>query len=194
MRRLPLLLVAVLGCELGLGVPLGGGVVAARDLAGTYTGVLQGVTVASLGALDDPDRHVTVDVDLLHEVSIRATGDWTVRIESPVIPPLRAIVAGAGPVALNLDFVEFENLDLSDRRLTFGALKVKQIVFVQYEGEWIVVLQLIRVGVAADEQVDDVYVYQYVSYPKRLARRMSEDEAIRFVNAILRRASAATRS
>jgi hypothetical protein len=194
MRRLPLLLVAVLGCELGLGVPLGGGVVAARDLAGTYTGVLQGVTVASLGALDDPDRHVTVDVDLLHEVSIRATGDWTVRIESPVIPPLRAIVAGAGPVALNLDFVEFENLDLSDRRLTFGALKVKQIVFVQYEGEWIVVLQLIRVGVAADEQVDDVYVYQYVSYPKRLARRMSEDEAIRFVNAILRLASAATRS
>lgn len=185
MRRLPLLLVAVLGCEFGLGGPFGG-VVGARDLAGTYTGVLQGVTVANLGELEDPERHVTVDLDLLHEVSIRATGDWTVRIESSVIPPLRAIVAGTGPVAFTLDFVEFENLDLSDRRLTFGALKVKQIVFVEYEGEWIVVLQLIRVGVAAGAHVDDVYVYQYVSYPKRLARRMAEDEAIRFVNAILR--------
>jgi hypothetical protein len=84
---------------------------------------------------------------------------------------------------------------MSDRRLEFGALKVKQIVFVEYEGEWIAVLQLIRVGVAPppEQDVDSVAVYQYVSYPSRVANRMSEDEAVRWVNLILRIASAAQR-
>jgi hypothetical protein len=178
-----LLLAAIMGCDVGLGGPLGASLVTARELSGTYTGVLQGVTVQNLGDLEDPDRHVIVDLDLLHRVSIRATSDWTVRIESSVIPPLRAIVAGSGPVAVNVELLEFEG--------RFAAVKVKQIVFVQYEGEWIVVLQLIRVGVSAEEQAEDVYVYQYVSYPSRVADRMSEDEAIRFVNAILRLVSGA---
>ena len=106
---------------------------------------------------------------------------------------MRALVLGAGPVAINAELVEFEDLQISDRRLEFGALKVKQIVFVEYEGEWIVVLQLIRVGVAPQQAVDSIDVYQYVSYPSRVANRMSEDEAIQWVNMILRLASAAQR-
>jgi hypothetical protein len=185
------LLVVLMGCDVGFTAPYG--VVNARDLSGTYTGVLQAVTVDSLADLDDPERRVIVDIDLLHEVTMRATSDWTLRIESSVIPPLRALVVGAGPVAINAELLEFEDLQVSDRRLTFGALKVKQIVFVEYEGEWIAVLQLIRVGVAPEQDVESVAVYQYVSYPSRVANRMSEDEAIRWVNMILRLASAAQR-
>jgi hypothetical protein len=188
-------LIVVLGCMMGcdLGFAAPSGVVTARDLSGTYTGVLQAVTVSNLSDLDDPDRRVIVDIDLLHEVTMRATSDWTLRIESSVIPPMRALVLGAGPVAINAELVEFEDLQISDRRLEFGALKVKQIVFVEYEGEWIVVLQLIRVGVAPQQAVDSIDVYQYVSYPSRVANRMSEDEAIQWVNMILRLASAAQR-
>ena len=162
----------------GLGEELG--VVRARDLAGTYTGVLQGVTVANLADLEDPGRRVIVDLDLLHELTIREVGAVTLRIESRIIPPLRAIVLGFGAVAINAEMVEFEQPD-------FAALKVKQIVFVQYEGEWVVVLQLIRAG-------DEVYVYQYVSYPSSVAERLSEEEAILYVNTILRLASAVQRS
>lgn len=191
-RRLSpaLLVVALAGCEMGLGVPYD--VVNARDLSGTYTGVLQAVTAGNLADVDDPARRVIVDIDLLHEVTMRATSDWTLRIESAVIPPLRALVIGAGPVAINAELVAFENLQMSDRRLEFGALKVKQIMFVEYEGEWIAIMQLIRVGLA-HQDVDSVAVYQYVSYPSRVANRMSEDEAIRWVNMILRLASAAQR-
>lgn len=163
---------------MGFGAPYG--LVNARDLSGTYSGVLQGVTVANLDDLGDPERRVIVDVDLLHEVTMRATSDWTLRIESSVIPPIRALVLGAGPVAINAELVEFEDLRVSE-------LRVKQIVFVEHEGEWIAVLQLIRVG------GESVYVYQYVSYPSRVAQRMSEDEAIRWVNLILRLAAAAQR-
>jgi hypothetical protein len=186
-----LLIVALTGCEMGLGAPYN--VVNARDLSGTYTGVLQAVTAGTLADAADPERRVIVDIDLLHEVTMRATSDWTLRIESAVIPPLRALVIGAGPVAINAELVEFENLQLSDHRLDFGALKVKQIVFVKYEGEWIAVMQLIRVGVTPTQTVDSVAVYQYVSYPSRVANRMSEDEAIVWVNTILRLASAAQR-
>jgi hypothetical protein len=192
-RLRPVVLIVVLmGCEVGLGAPYGG-VVNARDLSGTYTGVLQGVTVASLDDLDDPERRVIVDVDLLHEVTMRATSDWTLRVESSVIPPIRALVLGAGPVAINAQVLEFENLHVADRRLEFGALQVKQMVFVEHEDEWIAVLQLIRVGLTGAQDVESVYVYQYVSYPSRVARRMSEDEAIRWVNLILRLAAAAQR-
>ena len=173
-----------------LGVPLN--VVTARDLSGTYTGVLQGVTVSSLDRFDDPQQRVVVDVDLLHQLTIRATSDWTVRMESSVIPPLRALVLGAGPVAINADLIAFENLEVAGGQISFSALKVKQIVFVEYEGEWIVVLQLIRVGVEP-QPGQDVYVYQYVSYPSRVAQQMSRDEAIVYVNAILRLVSAAQR-
>lgn len=154
---------------------------------------MQGVTVGTLDDLDDPQRRVIVDVDLLHDLTIRATSDWTLRFESSVIPPIRALVVGAGPVAMNADQIEVENLEITDQRLEFGALKVKQIVFVEHEGEWIAVLQLIRVGVASQQHVDSVYIYQYVSYPSRVAQRMTEDEAIRWVNFILRLASAAQR-
>jgi hypothetical protein len=185
------LTVVLMGCDMGLAAPYG--VVNARDLSGTYTGVLQAVTADHLDAVDDPQRRVIVDVDLLHEVTMRATSDWTLRIESSVIPPLRALVLGAGPVAINAALLEFENLQVSDRRLEFGALKVKQIVFVEYEGEWIAVMQLIRVAVAPEQGVDSVALYQYVSYPSRVANRMSEDEAILWVNLILRLASEAQR-
>jgi len=189
--RPAVLIVVLTGCDMGLAVPYG--VVNARDLSGTYTGVLEAVTVANLDDLGDPARRVIVDVDLLHEVTMRATSDWTLRIESSVIPPMRALVVGAGPVAINVELVEFENLQVSDRRLAFGALKVKQIVFVEYEGEWIAVMQLIRVGVTPEQAIDSVAVYQYVSYPSRVATQMSEDEAIRWVNLILRLASEAQR-
>ena len=184
-RRLrpAVLMVALLGCDLGFGASYG--VVNARDLSGTYTGVLQAVTASSLDAVDDPERRVIVDIDLLHDVTMRATSDWTLRIESSVIPPIRALVLGAGPVAINAELLEFEE--------EFGALKVKQMVFVEHEGEWIAVLQLIRVGVTGGQDVESVAVYQYVSYPSRVAKRMSEDEAIRWVNLILRLASAAQR-
>jgi hypothetical protein len=185
-----MLLVVLAGCDMGLAAPYG--VVNARDLSGTYTGVLQAVTAGNLADVDVPERRVIVDIDLLHQVTMRATSDWTLRIESPVIPPLRALVVGAGPVAINAELVAFEDLQVSDHRLEFGALKVKQIVFVEYEGEWIAVMQLIRVGLA-QQDVDSVEVYQYVSYPSRVANRMSEDEAIQWVNLILRLASAAQR-
>lgn len=189
--RPAVLILILMGCDMGFGAPYG--VVNARDLSGTYTGVLQAVTVGHLDDLTDPQRRVIVDIDLLHEVTMRATSDWTLRIESSVIPPIRALVLGAGPVAINAALLEFEDLQVSDRRLEFGALKVKQMVFVEHEGEWIAVLQLIRVGVAPEQDVESVYVYQYVSYPSRVANRMSEDEAIRWVNLILRLASAAQR-
>lgn len=189
--RSAVLIVVLMGCDMGLGAPYG--LVNARDLSGTYTGVLQAVTVGNLDDLDDPQRRVIVDIDLLHEVTMRATSDWTLRIESSVIPPMRALVLGAGPVAINAELLEFEDLQLSDRRLEFGALKVKQIVFVEHEGEWIVVVQLIRVGVVPEHDVESVSVYQYVSYPCRVAKRMSGDEAIRWVNLVLRLASAAQR-
>lgn len=187
---LPLLALACLGCEPALLTQLG--MVTASDLAGTYAGVLQGVRVGSLADLEDPRRHVIVDLDLLHELRIRAAGAVTLRIESPIIPPLRALVVGSGPVAINAEFVEFDGLDLANG--TFDAVTVKQIVFVQHEGEWIVVLQLVKAPVEAQPSADDLYVYQYVSYPSKLAAQMSEEEAIQYVNIILRLLSAAQRS
>jgi hypothetical protein len=167
--------------------------VTASDLAGTYTGVLQGVSVGTLDDLEDPEQHVIVDLDLLHQLTIRETGAVTVRLQSSVIPPVRAIVVGSGPVAMNAEIVEFEALDLSHETLQFGAVKVKQIVFVQHDGEWIVVLQLVRVEVEAEQSVDGVYVYQYVSYPSAVAAQMEEEAAIRYVNDILRLIAAAQR-
>ena len=185
---LVLVVLALAACDSGLDEQLG--VVKAKDLSGNYTGVLEGVSVDNLDDIEDRRRHVIVDVDLLHELTIREAGELTVRIESPIIPPLRAFVAGIGPVALNAEFIEFEGIDLEDP--SFEALKVKQIVFVQYEDEWVVVLQLARVGIE-EGSGDGVYVYQYVSYPAEVAARMSEEEAIVYVNTILRLVSAVQR-
>lgn len=187
-----ILIVACVSCDPELMTQLD--MVAARDLAGTYTGVLEGVSVSNPQDAGDPQRQIIVDLDLLHQVTIRAAGPVTLRIQSQVIPPLRAIVVGTGPVAINAEFVEFEALDVSNGSLQFDAVKVKQIVFVQYEGEWVVVLQLVRAQVETQQSVDGVYVYQYVSYPSKVAARMSEDAAIRYVNTILRLISAAQRS
>jgi hypothetical protein len=135
---------------------------------------------------------VIVDIDLLHQLTIRETGALTVTIQSPVIPPLRAIIVGSGPVAVNAEVVELAALEVSNGSVEFDSLKVKQIVFVQHEGEWIVVLQLIKVAVP-QQSASETYVYQYVSYPKKLAAQMDEQEAIRYVNDILRLISAAQR-
>lgn len=178
---------ACLACDPALVTELG--LVQASDVAGTYTGVLEGVSVSSPDDLGNPDRQVIVDLDLLHQLTVRAAGAITLHIQSKVIPPLRAIIVGSGPVAINAEFVEFEGLDGANGGLTFDAVKVKQIVFVQYEGEWIVVLQLVRVGVA--QPSGNVYAYQYVSYPAKVARQMSQDEAIVYVNTILRLLAAA---
>lgn len=178
-----LLTIACVGCDPALVTQLG--LVWASDLAGTYTGVLEGVSVTNLDDMGDPQRQVIVDLDLLHELTIREAGPSTLRIQSSVIPPLRAIVVGRGPVAVNAELLEFEARE--------AALTVKQIVFVQYDGEWIVVLQLVKLG-QAQQSVDRVSVYQYVSYPSSLAARMNEAEAVRYVNTILQLISAAQRS
>jgi hypothetical protein len=179
MRALPLMLLACAACDPALMAPHG--MLTARDLAGTYTGVLQGVSVSTLDDLEYPQRQVAVALDLLHQVTIRETGPLTVTIESPVIPPVRAIVVGSGPVAINAEVLALEG----------QALKVKQIVFVQYQREWIVVLQLVKVGIQAEHE--DLYVYQYVSYPATVGARMNEDAVIVYVNEILRLISAAHR-
>ncbi len=191
MRTYLLLTIACVGCDPALVSQLG--LLEARELAGTYTGVLEAVSVSNLDDLGDPQRQVIVDLDLLHELTVRETGSMTLSMHSSVIPPLRAIVVGRGPVAINAEFLEFEALDVSNGDIQFESLKVKQIVFVQYEGEWIVVLQLMKVG-PLQPSVDEVSVYQYVSYPSKLAARLNEDEAIRYVNTILRLLSAAQRS
>jgi hypothetical protein len=186
----PILILACVSCDPALVTQLG--MVTAQDLAGTYTGVLQGVSVSNLDDVGDPERQVIVDLDLLHQLTIRDVGPMTVKIQSTVVPPLRAIVVGSGPVAINAELVEFEALDASNGNLQFDAVTVKQIIFVQHEGEWIVVLQLVRVA-APGQSVSDVYVYQYVSYPAHVAAQMNEDEAIRYVNDILRLISALQR-
>ena len=90
--------------------------------------------------------------------------------------------------------MEFENLDISSGGVRFDAVKVKQIVFVQYQGEWIVVLQLVRAQVEPQPSVNEVYAYQYVSYPSKVAAQMSEEKAIVYVNTILRLICAVQRS
>ncbi|MGH7522110.1 MAG: hypothetical protein ACREMI_12625 [Gemmatimonadales bacterium] len=187
-----MIVVTCLGCDPTVVTQLG--MVTADDLAGTYTGILEGVTVSNLDDVGDPQRQVIVDLDLLHQLTIRAAGTLTLTIQSNVIPPLRAIVVGSGPVAINAEFVEFEELDVSNGEIQFDAVKVKQIVFVQYQGEWIVVLQLVRAQVEPQQSVNEVYAYQYVSYPSNVAAQMSEEQAIVYVNTILRLLSAAQRS
>jgi len=184
-----ILIVALSGCRSALDEELG--VVHAGDLSGTYTGVLQGVNVERLDDSEDPDRRVIVDLDLLHELRVSASGPLTLRMESDVIPALRAIVLGAGPVAINVDFVEFEGFDPREPDPAIEALKVKQIVFVRYQDEWILVLQIARAGV--EDATSPVYVYQFVAYPRDVADAMSKEAAIVYVNTILRLASAAQR-
>jgi len=183
------LILVCAGCDSRVAEQLG--VVTASDLSGTYTGVLEGVSVDHLDDVDDREQHIIVDLDLLHELTIEETGELMVRIESGIVPPLRALILGVGSVAINAEFVEFEGLDLSDRDPHLDALKVKQIIFVKYEGEWVLVFQLVRIGV--EPTVDEVYLYQYVSYPSSVARRLSNEEAIVYVNTILRLASAIQR-
>jgi len=169
-------------------------IVTAKDLAGTYTGVLEGVTVPSLDALGDTSKQVIVDIDLLHKVTATEQGDLKLMLESAIIPKTRAIIAGVGSVAVNLAFVEFEGLDSFPQDSEIRALQVKNIAFVKYNQEWVFVLQIARVGFAADKDLNGVYVYQYVSYPAATAQQMSENEAIQYVNTILKLASSLQRN
>lgn len=179
-----ILIVACWSCDPATVTQLG--LVTASDLAGTYTGVLEGVSISNLDDLRNPERQLVVDIDLLHRLTVRASGAMTLTMESRVIPPLSAIIVGSGPVAINAEFVEFEGLHVSNDSIHFDAVKVKQIVFVQYQGEWIVVLQLVRAPVDPQQGANQVYAYQYVSYPAKVAAQLSEQDAIVYVNTILR--------
>jgi hypothetical protein len=161
-------------------------VVTARDLAGPYTGVLEGITVPSLAELGDTSKHVVVDIDLLHPLTATDKGGLNLVLESAVIPKTRTLMLGVGSAAINLQFVEFEGLDAYPADHVNHFLQVKNIVFVNVNGEWILVAQIARVGYAADANLNGVYVYQYVSYPKTMAQQMSRSEAIQYVNSILK--------
>ncbi|MBI5544413.1 MAG: hypothetical protein HY901_11015 [Deltaproteobacteria bacterium] len=163
------------------------GVVTARTVAGTHTGVLEGITIASKDDLNHKDKRVIVDVDILHEVVIEQTGEFEVTISSSILPPIRAIILGAGPVALDLKVVDVELSSSPDDR-HLKAVEVDQLIFVQQEGEWVLVLQMSRTGLAPEEG-SAVNAYQYVSYPSAIAQQMSRDQAIRYVDAVLDLAS-----
>jgi len=167
--------------------------VTANDLAGTYQGILEGVTVADLGTVGDPDTHAIVDLDLLHTVTMSRVSDMVLNIQSSIIPKTRAIVIGAGDTAVNVEFIEFEGLFDFPIDHEIHSLKVKNIMFVKDNHEWIFVMQIIREDFARARGLDGVYVYQYVSYPSSVAQQMGRDEAIRHVNRILKLASAAQR-
>ena len=180
------------GCDKKPTEPSIPSLVTAEDLAGSYDGVLEGVMVSDVNTTGDPDTHVIIDIDLLHTVTLTDLGGVVLSIESSVIPKTRALVIGLSSVAINLEFIEFEDLTSFPQNHEINSLKVKNIIFVKYENEWVFVLQIARIGFAGDSDLDGVYVYQYVSYPSSIAQ-MSESDATTYVNNILKLASAAQR-
>ena len=72
------------------------------------------------------------------------------------------------------------------------AMKIKQLIFVKHEGEWVFVIQMVALDFA-DRGLAGANVIQYVSYPSSTAAQMSENEAIQYVNTILDLASEAQR-
>lgn len=169
------------------------GLTTAANLAGSYTGVLEGITVPSTDVLGDSSKQVIVDIDLLHPLKATDQGGLNLMLESAIIPKTRALMLGVGTAAINLQFIDFEGLAAFPADHAAHFLQVKNILFVNYQGEWILVAQMVRVGFPADKGLNGVYVYQYVSYPKALARQMSQNEAVQYVNTILKLASAAQR-
>jgi hypothetical protein len=167
------------------------GIVTAQDVAGPCTGVLQGVSVATKDGLDHKEQRTIVDLDILHTLQIQPTGDFEVAISSDIIPRIRAIVMGVGPVAMGLNVVDIETSSAPDDQ-HLKSVEVHQIAFVKNEGEWILVLQLAKQGLLP-EGGSSVNAYQFVSYPSRVAQQMSRDEAIRYVDLILDLVSQAQR-
>ncbi len=180
-----------LGCVLALGgCGLKDKLVTADDVAGTHVGALEGVTVATKEDLDHEETRTIVDMQILHEIVIEKTGEFEVTISSAIIPPIHAIILGAGPVAMDVKVLDIElSDDPNDPRLK--SVEVDRLVFVKYEGEWVLALQMAKIGLVPDET--SANAYQYVSYPASVAQQMSEDEAITYVNAVLVLASQAQR-
>jgi len=165
------------------------GLVTARDVAGDKTGALEGVSITKREDLDKKEKRVVVDVSVLHDVRVEAVGDFEVAISSDVLPRIRATVLGAGPLAMDLKVVDIElSNDAGDRHLK--SVEVHQLVFVQYEGEWVMVLQLAKTGLVPDSG-STVNAYQYVSYPPSAARELTREAAIQYVDAALDIASKA---
>jgi len=182
---LALCLAALAGC--GLADKL----VTADDVAGTHTGALEGISVATKGDLDHKESRIIVDMDILHDIVIEKTGELEVTISSEIIPPIHAIILGAGPVAMDVKVLDIElSDDPDDPRLK--SVEVDRLVFVKYEGEWVVVLQMARIGLVPEDG-STVNAYQYVSYPSSVAQQLSQDEAIQYVDAVLDLASQAQR-
>jgi hypothetical protein len=159
------------------------GLVTASDVAGDKTGALEGISVATKDDLGKKDRRLLVDVDILHDVKVEATGDFEVAISSDVLPRIRATVLGAGPVAMDLRVLDIQTSSNPDDH-HLKSVEVHQLVFVQYEGEWVLVLQLARTGLVP-ESGSSVNAYQYVTYPAGLAKDMTRDAAIQYVDAVL---------
>jgi hypothetical protein len=165
------------------------GVVTARTVAGPKIGVLQGVTVQSREDLGDREKRVLVDMSLLHEVSVEQTGDFEVVISSDLLPRIRATILGAGPVALDLEPIEVEfPADGSHVQ----SVEIDQLAFVEQEGEWVLVLQMSKVGLVPEDG-SGVNAWQFVSYPSSTAQQMSREAAIVYVDTVLDLASRAQR-
>jgi hypothetical protein len=164
--------------------------VTADDVAGTHQGALEGVSVATKDDLDHKESRVIVDLDILHEIVIEKTGELEVTISSEIIPPIHAVILGVGPVAMDVKVLDVELSDNpDDPRLK--SIEVDRLVFVKHEEEWVLVLQMSKIGLVPDETTANAY--QYVSYPAKVAQQLSQDEAIQYVDAVLDLASQAQR-
>ena len=187
-KLLPLLAAALLllGCSGTSGNDSGSPlqVVTARDLAGTYTGILEGITVPSMDQLKDTSQQTLIDIDLFHKVTATAHGDLNLVLQSSKIPKTGTLMVGVGDLAINLAFLNFEDLATSPLGAEIRYLEVKNILFVKYNNDWIMVLQIARVGFPGDQNLNGVYVYQYVSYPSDVTQQMAQSEAVQYVNAI----------
>jgi hypothetical protein len=165
--------------------------VTAADVAGTHQGALEGISVQTKDDLDNEQARIIVDMQILHEITIEKTGELKVTISSDIIPPIHALILGAGPVAMDLKVLDIELSDSpDDPRLK--SVEVDRLVFVKYQGDWVLVLQMSKIGLVPDDGTT-VNAYQYVSYPASVAQQMSHDEAVQYVNAVLVLASQAQR-
>jgi len=158
--------------------------IGAEDVAGTYTGFLEGINVENEAGLKNRDSQIIIDFDLLHDLHVEPEGDVIVFISSKFIPRFRAIVAGIGNSAMNYEFVSFEGFDPIKKK-SFDAISIQQIIFQKRNGYWIVVLQLVRVGLESEDgDPKGINVYQYFSYPPEIAATMTESVAIQYVNGL----------
>jgi hypothetical protein len=103
MTRFPLAALALCcaSAPVGCGLAEKAGLVTAADVAGTHSGVLEGISITSKEDLDHREQRIVVDVDILHEVVIEETGELEAAIGSEIVPRIDAIILGAGPVAID---------------------------------------------------------------------------------------------